>query len=84
MGLIILLVTGALLGWLATIALQIEDGREILRNMIAGVLGSLVVGLATSGGVLLGSIRASTLLWSMLGALALIAIYSVVRKRALP
>lgn len=84
MGLIILIVTGALLGWLATIALQIEDGRGILRNVVAGIVGSLIVGMATSGGVFLGAIRASTLLWAMGGAIALIGLYNVVRLKALP
>ena len=81
---IILIVTGALLGWLATIALQIEDGRGILRNVLAGLVGSLAVGLATSGGVFLGTIKASTLMWAALGAIALIALYNVVRRKALP
>ena len=84
MGLIILIVTGALLGWLATIALQIEDGRSILRNVAAGLAGSLLVGMATSGGTFLGAIRASTLLWAMLGAIALIALYNFMRRKALP
>lgn len=83
MGLIILIVTGALLGWLATIALQIEDGRGILRNVVAGIIGSLGVGLATSGGVFLGAIRASTLLWAAVGAIVLIGLYNVVREKAL-
>ena len=82
MGLIILVVTGALLGWLATIALKIEDGRAILRHVLAGIAGSLVVGIATSGGVFLGAIRASTLLWAVLGAGATIGIYTFVRERA--
>ena len=82
MGLIILIVTGALLGWLATIALQIEDGRGILRNVVAGIVGSLGVGLVTSGGVFLGAIKASTLLWAALGAIAIVALYNVVRERA--
>lgn len=84
MGLIILIVTGALLGWLATIALQIEDGRGILRNIVAGLLGALIVGVATSGGVFLGAIRASTLMWAMLGAIVLIGLYNVMRRKALP
>lgn len=83
MGLIILIVSGALLGWLATIAMQIEDGRRILRNVVAGIVGSLAVGMATSGGVFLGAIKASTLLWAALGAIAAIGLYNVVRERAL-
>ena len=84
MGLIILIVTGALLGWLATIALRIEEGRAILRNVVTGIVGSLGVGLATSGGVFLGAIRASTLLWAALGAIILIGLYNIVREKALP
>ena len=82
MGLIILVVTGALLGWLGTIALKIEDGRAILRNVLAGTAGSLVVGIATSGGVFLGAIRGSTLLWAVLGAIVAIGLYNFVRQRA--
>ncbi|MBY6015828.1 hypothetical protein KUV75_13085 [Qipengyuania gaetbuli] len=82
MGLIILVVTGALLGWLGTIALKIEDGRAILRNVLAGIAGSLVVGIATSGGVFLGAIRGSTLLWAVLGAIVAIGLYNFVRQRA--
>lgn len=83
MGLIILIVTGALLGWLATIALCVEDGRAILRNIAAGTIGSIAIGMATSGGVFLGSIRGITLLWAVLGALAVITLYNVVRQKAL-
>ena len=84
MGLIILIVTGALLGWLATIALKIEDGRQIRHNVLAGLLGSLVAGMATSGGVFLGTIRPTTLLWATLGAIVLIGLYNLWRRKALP
>lgn len=84
MGLIILVLTGALLGWMGTIALQIEDGRSILRNIVAGVIGSLGLGLATSGGVFLGTIQASTLLYAIMGAIVLIGLYNFVRQRVLP
>ncbi|MAM37878.1 MAG: hypothetical protein CL949_05110 [Erythrobacter sp.] len=83
MGLIILIVTGALLGWLATIALCVEDGRTILRNIAAGTIGSVAIGMATSAGVFLGSIRGITLLWAVLGALVVITLYNVVRQKAL-
>ena len=83
MGLIILVVTGALLGWLGTIALKIEDGKAILRNVVAGIVGSLAVGVATSGGVFLGAIRGSTLMWAALGAIAAVGLYNFVRERVL-
>lgn len=83
MGLIILIITGALLGWLATIALKIEDGISILRNVLAGMAGSLIVGVATSGGVFLGAIGATTLLYAILGALVFVGLYNVIRQKAL-
>jgi uncharacterized membrane protein YeaQ/YmgE (transglycosylase-associated protein family) len=83
MGLIILIITGALLGWLATITLKIEDGSSILRNVLAGMAGSLIVGVATSGGVLLGAIGATTLLYAILGALVFVGLYNVIRQKAL-
>ena len=84
MGLIILILVGALLGWLATIALRIETGREILRNVLAGTAGSLIVGFATSDGMLLGSIRATSLLYALIGAIIFISLYNFARQKALP
>ncbi|MBX7535278.1 MULTISPECIES: GlsB/YeaQ/YmgE family stress response membrane protein [Qipengyuania] len=83
MGLIILIVAGALLGWLATIFLRLEDGRSVVRNILAGTIGSVVVGVATSGGMFLGSIQGITLLWATLGAVVLITAYNLFRQKAL-
>tara|TARA_B100001179_G_scaffold203099_1_gene165083 strand:+ start:651 stop:905 length:255 start_codon:yes stop_codon:yes gene_type:complete len=83
MGLIILIIAGALLGWLASIFLQLEDGRSIARNILAGTIGSLIVGVATSGGIFLGSIQGITLLWAALGAVVVIGAYNLFRQKAL-
>ena len=82
MGLIILIVIGAVLGWLATIALRIEDGRGILLSALAGVIGSLVAGLIAGTGVLFGAITGTALLWAVVGAGILIAAFNLVRRRA--
>lgn len=84
MGLIILILTGALLGWLATILLMIEEGALVRRNVLAGLIGSVVTGLVMSGGLFLGTIMPLTLLYAATGAIMLIAIYNVVRWKALP
>ena len=81
MGLLILLFSGALLGWLATIALQIESGRAIARNVASGAAGSLIVGFATAGGILLGAISVATLLWAALGAIAAIGLYNLIGRQ---
>lgn len=82
MGLIILIVVGALLGWLGSIALRVEDGRGIFYNVVAGILGAVGVGIAVAGGVILASVYASTLLWAMAGSIILIGLYNlVIRNR---
>ena len=80
MGLIILLLIGTLFGWLASIALRIEGGRDIVRNMVAGVIGALGVGLFLSGGIFLGALRATTLLGAAVGAFAIIGLYNLIRR----
>ncbi|TMM48359.1 GlsB/YeaQ/YmgE family stress response membrane protein [Qipengyuania marisflavi] len=82
MGLIILIVVGAVLGWLATFILKIEDGREIMANIAVGSLGSLLVGLIASNGTFFSSLSATALLWATLGAAGGIGILYFVRQRA--
>ena len=82
MGLLILLVVGALLGWLATIILRIEDGRSILANALVGVLGSLIVGAIAGNGAVFGTVSGVALLWAVLGSVVAIGLFDLVRQRA--
>ncbi|WP_324828695.1 GlsB/YeaQ/YmgE family stress response membrane protein [Qipengyuania zhejiangensis] len=82
MGLLILIVVGAILGWLATIILRVEDGRSILAHAIAGVAGSLVAGMIAGNGVIFGAVSGVALLWAVLGAAIAIGIYSLVKQYA--
>ena len=82
MGLLILLVVGALLGWLATIILRIEDGRGILANALVGVLGSLIVGAIAGNGAVFGTVSGVALLWAVLGSVVAIGLFNLVRQRA--
>ena len=82
MGLLILIVVGAILGWLATIVLRIEDGRTIAMNAGVGVLGSLLAGLVASGGSVVGAVSGIALLWAVAGSAVAIGIFNFVRQRA--
>lgn len=82
MGLLILIVVGALLGWLATIILRIEDGRSILSNALAGVAGSLIVGLIAGNGAIVGSVSGIALIWAVLGSVVAIGLFNLVRQYA--
>lgn len=82
MGLLILIVVGAVLGWLATILFRIEDGRGILTNALIGVLGAIVAGLIAGKGVFLGALSGVALLWSVLGAVIALAMFNLVKQHA--
>ena len=82
MGLLILLVVGALLGWLATIILRIEDGRSILANALVGVLGSLIVGAIAGNGAVFDTVSGVALLWAVLGSVVTIGLFNLFRQRA--
>lgn len=82
MGLVILIIVGAILGWLATILLRIEDSRGVLLNMAAGTVGSVGAGLIAGPGTVFGGVSAVALLWALLGGALLIAALYLVRLRA--
>ena len=82
MGLLSLLVVGALLGWLATIILRIEGGRSMLANALVGVLGSLIVGAIAGNGAVFGTVSGVALLWAVLGSVVAIGLFNLVRQRA--
>jgi len=82
MGLLILLVMGATLGWLAAIVLQRDSRDGILRNVGAGMVGAIVAGSVMNPDTILRGISATALLLAVVGAAALIALANVVRVKA--
>ena len=80
MGLLVLIVAGALLGWLAAIVMRIEERQDILLNLGTGTAGALLAGVLTSDNSLLGSLSANTLLAGVGGAFALLAIVNLVKR----
>jgi uncharacterized membrane protein YeaQ/YmgE (transglycosylase-associated protein family) len=89
MGLLFMIVVGAILGWLAAIILKIEVPRGILLNIAAGVVGALLMGLFVgplllgSASLLAGYYRVGSLLLSLAGSIALIAALNVFWPRQL-
>jgi uncharacterized membrane protein YeaQ/YmgE (transglycosylase-associated protein family) len=81
MGLIIFLVIGALLGWLAAIVQRIEDGRGVMMNVGAGALGALVGGLIANQGSILSGVSAVSIPAAIVGALVLVGILGLFRNR---
>ena len=85
MGLIILLIVGGLIGWVASIIMR--DNIGIITNVV-GVVGALLAGFLVTpliGGapITSGVINIQTVLVSLLGAIVLLAIINLFRRGAL-
>jgi uncharacterized membrane protein YeaQ/YmgE (transglycosylase-associated protein family) len=85
MGLIILIIIGGILGWLASIVMRTNGQQGILLNVVVGVVGALLAGfllnpLIGGGNIMNGDFSGSSLLVSFLGAVVLLAIVNLVRR----
>ena len=81
MGLILWLIIGGIIGWLASIIMRTDAQQGILLNIVVGIVGAFIGGLVLSG----GSINSAPLtlysfLASLLGAVILLAIVNLVRR----
>jgi uncharacterized membrane protein YeaQ/YmgE (transglycosylase-associated protein family) len=85
MNLIIMLVVGGLIGWLASIVMRTNAQQGILLNIIVGIVGALLAGLLLAplfgtGSITQGNFSLPGLLISLLGAVVLLAIVNLFRR----
>ncbi|WP_263622325.1 GlsB/YeaQ/YmgE family stress response membrane protein [Sphingomonas sp. R647] len=83
--LIVLLVVGGVLGWLASIVMRTDAQQGILLNIVVGIVGALLAGFLITpliGGASItdGAFNVTSLLISFLGAVVLLAIVNLVRR----
>ncbi|CAH0356497.1 MAG: GlsB/YeaQ/YmgE family stress response membrane protein [Pseudomonadota bacterium] len=85
MGLIILLIVGGVVGWLASIIMRTDAQQGIFLNVVVGIVGAVLAGLIVTpliGGapITSGSISIQSVLVSLVGAVALLAIINLFRR----
>ncbi len=84
MGLIVLLIVGGVLGWLASIVMRTDAQQGIFLNIVVGIVGAMLggflLGPLLGGGSITNGISAGSLVVSFLGALILLAIVNLVRR----
>jgi uncharacterized membrane protein YeaQ/YmgE (transglycosylase-associated protein family) len=85
MGLIILLIVGGVLGWLASIVMRTDAQQGIFLNVVVGIVGALLAGFLLTpllGGapITSGAFDIRSLLVSFLGAIVLLAIVNLFRR----
>ena len=81
MALVLLIVIGSTLGWVASIVTRSEASGTILRYIGIGVLGSLIAGIIANNGAFLGGLNLVALAASVGGAVIAVAIYYAARRQ---
>ena len=85
MNLIIALIIGGIIGWLASIVMRTDAQQGVLLNVVVGIIGSLLGGfllgpLLGGGNLLDGNLDIMTLVVALLGAIILLAIVNMFRR----
>ena len=76
MGIIIWLIIGGIVGWLASLIMRRDAQQGILLNIIVGIIGAVLAGWIFGGGIN-EAITIRTFLFSVLGAVILLAIVNL-------
>ena len=81
MGIILWLIVGAVVGWLAGMIMR--DNNGVLMNIIVGIVGAAIGGFLFAGGNINNSpLTVSSFITSLIGAVILLAIVNLVRRGA--
>ena len=82
MGFIVWLIVGRVVGWLASLIMRTDAQQGIILNIVVGIIGAVIAGLIFGGGNINNSnpLDLTNILWSLLGAIILLAIGNLIRR----
>lgn len=82
MGFIVWLIVGGVIGWLASLIMRTDAQQGIILNIIVGIVGAVIAGLIFGRGNINSSnpLDLTSILWSLLGAVILLAIVNLIRR----
>ncbi|MFN3629961.1 MAG: GlsB/YeaQ/YmgE family stress response membrane protein [Casimicrobiaceae bacterium] len=88
MNIIIWLIVGGVIGWLASMLMKTNDQQGIILNVIVGIAGAMLAGWFITPLVGVGTINQAdlslpALIVSLVGAVALLAIIGLLRRGSL-
>lgn len=86
MNFIIWIVVGGLIGWLASIIMKTNAQQGVLLNIVVGIAGAMIGGwlispLVGAGTVNQGDFSIASLLVSLVGAIILLAVVKLIRRK---
>ncbi|MFM6932746.1 MAG: GlsB/YeaQ/YmgE family stress response membrane protein [Novosphingobium sp.] len=87
MTLLLVLIVGGIIGWLASMVMRTDGQQGIVLNVVVGIVGALLAGFLVTpliGGapITSGSFSAMSLISSFIGAVVLLAIVNLFRRGA--
>ena len=81
MGIILWIVIGGVIGWIASMIMRTDAQQGIFLNIVVGIVGAFIGGLIINGGNFGQSgLNITSLLVSLLGAIILLAIVNLIRR----
>jgi uncharacterized membrane protein YeaQ/YmgE (transglycosylase-associated protein family) len=83
-GIIVWLVVGGVVGWLASLVMRTDGQQGILLNIVVGIVGAFIGGLILSRGTINEApLNLTAFLVSLVGAIVLLAIVNLFRRGSL-
>ena len=80
MNILVWLIVGGLVGWLASIIMRTDAQQGILLNIVVGIVGAMIAGYVFHAGNINGDFSIQSFLMSLLGAVILLAIINLFRR----
>lgn len=85
MNIVIMLIVGGILGWLASLVMRTDGQQGLILNIVVGIVGAILAGFLLTpflGGapITSGAMDIKSLFVSFLGAVVLLAIVNLVRR----
>lgn len=81
MDIIVWLIVGGIVGWLASMVMRTDAQQGIFLNVIVGIIGAVIASFLFGAGIN-QAITVTTFLYSLIGAIVLLAIVNLVRRGA--
>ena len=87
MGIVIWLIIGGVVGWLASLVMRRDASQGIILNIVVGIVGSmlgawLIGPMIGAPSINSGEISVGSLIVSFLGAVILLAIVNLISRRS--
>jgi uncharacterized membrane protein YeaQ/YmgE (transglycosylase-associated protein family) len=80
MGFIIWLIVGGIIGWLASLIMRTDGQQGIILNIVVGIVGAVIAAFLLGSGINSDPLDMTNILYSLLGAIILLAIVNLVRR----